>query len=252
MAENGTYIRDIQSLEQLNNMIEYSGEAMANIEENVSGYINGVRDVLEKQLEVLQERLEQAEERLQAAEEDLSACEASQEYDEDSNEYQPSCRCEEAAVAAARKEVENCRRNYEAGERILSECKNEIDDYNEPGGMLTPPGGHCLIKNMREYQAPKASEQLRELISKLQDISNTDVSGGQDNSYDNWKPSKEDKPLTQNKRLEIFQKNVQQIKEEQVSSRLKDANRAMHCPICLRPIPLCICRNLHGDVHIYK
>ena len=252
MAENGTYIRDIQSLEQLNNMIEYSGEAMANIEENVSGYINGVRDVLEKQLEVLQERLENAEKRLQTAEEDLSACEASQEYDEDSNEYRPSCRCEASAVAVARKEVEICRRNYEAGERVLSECKNEIDDYNKPCGILTPPGGHCLIKNMREYQAPKASEQLRELISKLQDVLNTDVGGGQDNSHDNWKPSEEDKPLTQNKRLEIFRNNVQQIKDEQVNGHLKDANRAMRCPNCFRPIPLCVCRNLHGDVHIYK
>ena len=251
MAEQGAHIRDVHSLEQLNNMIEYAGEAMANIEENVSNYIDGVKEVLDKQLEFIQKKLEEAEEKLSEAEDALSSCEASQEYDEESGEYRPSCRWEERAVESARKEVEEWRRKYEEGKRIVGECQSEIDDYNAPAGILHPPGGHYLIINMRENQTPKATQQLRDCIDKLYDILGCDV-GGDPSAAADWQPKEQDKPLSEDERFKAFKKNIEGIKDEQASNEVKDANRAMRCPECGRPIALCICKNLHADVHLYE
>lgn len=247
----GAHIRDVHSLEQLNNMIEYAGEAMANIEENVSNYIDGVKEVLDKQLEFIQKKLEEAEDKLSEAEDALSSCEASQEYDEESGEYRPSCRCEERAVESARKEVEEWKRKYDEGKRIVDECRTEIDDYNFPGGFIQPPGGHFLIKYMRETQTPKATQQLRDCIDKLYDILGCDV-GGDPSAAADWQPKEEDKPLSEDERFEAFKKNIEGIKGEQASNEVKDANRAMRCPECGRPIVLCICKNLHADVHLYE
>ena len=252
MVEQGAHIRDVHSLEQLNNMIEYSGEAMANIEENVSNYIDGVKEVLDKQLEYLQQKLEEAEEKLSEAEDDLSSCEASQRYDEESGEYSPSCSAEERAVESAREEVEEWRRKYDEGQRIVGECQSEIDDYNSPGGILFPPGGHYLIINMRENQTPKATRQLRECIDKLYDILGCDV-GGDPGAVVDWQPKdKCFKPFSGDERFEAFKKNLQGIRDEQAINEVRDANRAMRCPECGRPIPLCICKNLHADVHLYE
>jgi chromosome segregation ATPase len=251
MAEQGAHIRDVHSLEELNNMIEYTGEAMANIEENVSNYIDGVKEVLDKQLEFIQQKLEEAEEKLSEAEEALSSCEASQEYDEESGEYRPSCSSEERAVESARKEVEEWKKKYDEGKSIVDECRTEIDDYNAPAGFIQPPGGHYLIKYMREQQTPKASQQLRDCIEKLYDILQCDVGGDPGAALD-WQPKDQDKPLTEDERFEAFKKNVQGIKKEQAANEVGDANRAMRCPFCGRPIPLCTCNNLHADVHLYQ
>ena len=252
MAEQGAYIRDVHSLEELNNMIEYSGEAMANIEENVSGYINGVKDVLDKQLQFIQEQLDKAKERLREAEEELSDCEASQTEDEDGH-VTPSCNMERWAVQAAREEVAEWQEKYNEGKDIVSECQREIDDYNFPGGILDPPGGHYLIQNMRDNQTPKASQQLRDCIEKLQDILTTDVGGESNSDEAGFSPQNpEDRPLSEDERFDKFRNNIQGVKNEQAMGEVRDANRAMRCPNCGRPIPLCTCHNLHGDVHIYK
>ena len=252
MAEQGAYIRDVHSLEELNNMIEYSGEAMANIEENVSSYINGVKDVLDKQLEFIREQLDKALEKLHEAEEDLCDCEASQTEDEDGN-ITPSCNMERWAVQAARREVDEWQKKYDKGKSIVEECQREIDDYNYSGGILEPPGGHCLIQNMRNNQTPNASQQLRDCIDKLKDILTTDVGGDPDFfETDSCITNPDDRPLSKDERFDMFRYNIQGIKNEQAMGEVKDANRAMRCPNCGRPLPLCTCHNLHGDVHIYK
>lgn len=251
MDEHGAHIRNVHSLEELNNMIEYTGEAMSNIDENVRNYIDGVKDVLDKQLDYIKEKLEEAEANLSEAEDALSSCEASQEYDEESGEYRPSCSCEENAVEIARKEVEEWQEKKQKGESILNECETEISDYNSPGSILYPPGGHYLILNMRENQTPSASQQLRNCIDALYEILSCDV-GGDPDAATNWQPNEENRPLSEQEREEVFKKNIQGIKDEQAKLDLKDANRAMRCPDCGRPSQLCICRNLHADVNLYE
>ncbi len=167
MAKQGAYIRDVHSLEQLKERIGHSGEAMSNIDANVSSYFNGVRDTLEGQLDIIQTRLAEAEANLSSAENALSVCQASQAMIEAMGEPGPSCMAEECAVETARVEVEKWRMRYEQGQQILGECQREISDYSS--------GGHALILNMSNQQTPRACQLLRDCIDKLQDILGSDV-----------------------------------------------------------------------------
>lgn len=258
MTEEGVFIRDVHSLEELNNIIAFTGESMANIEENVSNYLDGVQEVLEKQLDAIREKLEEAQERLSEAQDALSSCEASQEYDEESGEYRPSCSWEERAVAAAQKEVDEWQRKYAEGKRIVDECKGEIGDYNDPGGLIIPPGGHYLILNMCEKQTSSATDQLQEFIEEVYEYKEQDVGGDPDAVTEVTNPAArdDDQPMTEDERLAAFKDNIQGIKEEQGSEsssrHIKDANRAMRCPRCGLPPQLCTCKNLHVDVNLYQ
>lgn len=166
MAKQGAYIRDVHSLEQLNERIVSSGEAMLNIDADVSNYLNGVRDTLEGQLDSIQMRLEEAEARLNSAENALSVCYASQICNE-FGELSPSCSMEESDVESARSEVEKWRMRYEQGQQILGECQQEISSYFS--------GGHALIINMSKQQTQRACQLLRDCIDKLHDILGLDV-----------------------------------------------------------------------------
>lgn len=256
--EDGVNIRDVHSLEEMNNMVAFSGEAMANIEENVSSYIDGVKSVLDQQLEIIRQKLEESERELAKAESDLSSCEASQSYDEESEEYRPSCSNEERAVSRARREVEKWQKKYDEGKSIVDECANEIDDYNSPGSFLDPPGGHYLIQNMSTEQTPKIGEQLREYIGEAYDVLTQDVGGDPYEVHEITNPNvrENDVPLSQDDKFAKFRANLQGQKEEQAykSARyeIKDANRAMRCPTCGRPLQLCICKNLHADAVIFE
>ena len=166
MAKSGAYIRDVLLLEKLNDRIVSSGEAMANIDQNVSNYLNGVQETLESQLDSIQERLRDAETRLMEAENACTVCHASQVCDE-TGTLVPSCEWEESAVETARMEVEKWRMRYEQGQQILGECRQEISGYSS--------GGHALIMNMCEQQTPKASQILNGCIDKLQDVLNSNM-----------------------------------------------------------------------------
>lgn len=257
MLEQGVYIRDVSSLEELNNVFEYTGESMATIEENVSGYINGVKDVLEHQLDAIREQLERAQQELNEAEADLSACESSQEWDEEDECYRPSCNCEMSAVNAARREVEEWQQKYDKGKDIVDQCQREIDDYNAPGGLLFPPGGHCLIENMCDQQTPNITEQLREHIEGVVDIlqSEVGVEVASDDIQTNPHVKESDQARSQRDRFAAFKAAAVSVKQEQaIASELnhiQDANRAMRCPSCGMPLALCTCRNLHRDINLY-
>lgn len=256
--EEGNYIRDVHSLEELNNMIAFSGEAMANIEENVSNYMDGVQEVIEQQLEVIREKLEEAQERLDEAEEALSSCESSQKYDEESGEYRPSCAWEERAVQSARDEVDKWQKKYDEGKRIVDDCKGEIDDYNFPGSFTEPPGGHYLIENMSQKQTPYIGEQLREYIGEAYDVLQQDVGGDPSEVHEITNPNvkEDDLPVSREDRYAKFRENIQGQKKEQAYDaamyEIKDANRAMRCPTCGRPLQLCTCKNLHAEAVIFE
>lgn len=257
--EEGVYIRTLKSLIELNNMIEYSGETLSNIEENVSNYINGVQDVLDQQLTIIQEKLDEAKEKLSDAESALSSCLSSQKYDEESHTYHPSCCWQECAVQKARKEVDEWQRKYDAASRIVSECESEIHEYNEPGGIIIPPGGHYLIVDTRKKQLVSATEQLRDYIDKAKEALNLDLGGdssSDDNVITNPHVQEEDLPRSENDKRAAFINAVNGVKEEQRDfseyREFKNANRAMRCSKCGRPFALCTCDNLHADIHLYE
>ena len=166
MVDSGAYIRDVHFLEQLDDKIKCSREKMANIEQGVSNYINGVRETLERQLSYIQQRLGEAESNLSNAESALASCQASQTCNE-LGVIVPSCSIEESEVATARIEVDKWRTRYERGRQILEECQQEISGYHS--------GGQALIKNMCENQAPEASRKLSLCFESLQDILNTNM-----------------------------------------------------------------------------
>ena len=169
MAEQGTYIRDVQTLEQLNQQLEHSGKMMANIDSNVCNYLYSVKDALDRQLDFIRERLDEAENRLSDAEGALSSCEASQVLVPELGEYVPSCIEEEQAVAVAREQVADWQHKHEEAQHIIHECQRDIDDYHSPSG------GHGLIENMVQNQTPIVTRQLNDRIGKAQDILASDV-----------------------------------------------------------------------------
>ena len=212
MAETGVY-SDVNLLRQLNDQIKRSSEAMANIEQGVSNYLIGVRDTLERQLDSIQMKLSEAEERLRQAENSLTACQASQMCNE-FGELTPSCTFEESAVETARNAEMEWRRKYEQGKQIFGECQQEIAEYNA--------GGQALIHNMDE-QRIKASQILQDCIDKLQDMLNSDVVVN--DSFIVNAPNGQNRP--------------------QSSNEWEKVSRTNRCPNCGRPIPLCICSNMH-------
>ena len=166
MARQGAYISDVHLLEQLNDQIKYSGETMANINQDVMSHINKVKNDLERQLDYIRTRLSEAEANLSSAESALNACYASQMCNE-FGEITPSCSWEESAVSQAQSEVDIWRGKYERGQQIVVECQQEISDYTA--------GGNTLIQTMSNQQTPKANQILRDCIGKLEDILHSDV-----------------------------------------------------------------------------
>ena len=255
---DGLFIRDIHSLEELNNIIGFTGEAMAKIEESVSKYIDGVQQVLDKQQDIIRQNLDEARQRLENAQKALSACYSSQTYDEDSGEYTPSCDCEERDVESAQKEVDEWQKKLEEGEKIIGECKLEIDEYNDPGGAISPPGGHYLIENMCQSQTPNATQSLQEFIAEAHEYAQSDLGGERDiapGTYNSF-VSDDDLPMTEEEKAAAFDSNIQGVKDEQESSSryydIQDANRAMCCPSCGRPLQMCSCNIMHVDVNLYQ
>ena len=53
MCSSKAYIRDRNSLVELNNILEYTADSILKILESVDSYLSGVRDVLNSQLEIL-------------------------------------------------------------------------------------------------------------------------------------------------------------------------------------------------------
>ena len=236
MAETGVYIHNLDLLERLNNQISLSSKEMANIDDEISNYLNSVKNDLEDQLRTIQEKLNAAKERLRIAEDALQSCQAAQVVTDIISSVVGvpinPCMAEESAVESARIEVEKWRMRYEHGQRIVEECQQEIGGYNN--------GGHALILNMCEQQTPQASQKLRNCIRNIEDILNSEVRIPSELNNNNV-PEQPNKSLSQDKNFN----SVSRISEEHATMNEKRAGLTSRCPKCGRPIPLCICNNLH-------
>jgi hypothetical protein len=168
MASTKIYIRDVNLLEELQDRIVSSGEAMSGIDRNVVSSLDSVMSTLESNLAIVRQKLESAESRLSNAEAALAACE-SQVIMTTMGPMPPDCGCEQSEVAAANAEVSKWKGRYERGQQIVSECRSEIAEYN------STTGGHGLIVNMTENQTPKASMLLSDCLARLQDILNANM-----------------------------------------------------------------------------
>lgn len=251
MNNTGAYIRDHRSLIELNNTLNYSADSILKLLDAVKSYLTGVQNVLTKQVECLANELEAAEQVLAEAEERLRSCEASQEWDEEEHEYYPSCSSESHAVARARDVRDECRRKYDDGCRIKSDCEQEIELYQKDCGMLSPCGGEKLLEYLAVEHTDNAAKKMQEILEATEDLISARATIGNDSKCsdsavsDNVRPG-EDKPLTDEDRKERFKKAIQNVIERQHDQnsgdlKIADANRAMKCPKCGRPILACIC-----------
>lgn len=209
MANQGAHIRDIHSLEELDEVIKQTGEKMANIEQEVSNYLYSVKEDLDEQLDFLREKMEEAEAKWEEAKAALSQCHASQVYVPEMGGYVPTCISEEVEERSAREEAKKWREKFQKGQQIVRDCQQEISNYN------SSDGGHGLIMNMVNNQTPKASENLRNCINKLQDILATDFHSLQSNLDVTFNGGAYTSPKSQfgDGRLDAFRNNIQKKKE---------------------------------------
>lgn len=252
MEYGDIFVRDMASLAELNNTMEYVADSLLKIEESVDSYLEGVRTVLEEQKDAIKEKLEEAEERLSEAQIDLSSCEASQTKDEDGN-YTPSCNSEMRAVESARREVERWQKKYDEACRIVSETNHEIDNYRYTGGVFTPLGGKCFIQYLAGPHTDKATEALRgcmDIISEYQEAPANNGEPQVGEVIENPNKTEDDRALTDEEKQRRFEDLSGKIirKQAENSGNIADANRVMKCPDCGRPKALCVCGNVRKDM----
>lgn len=251
------HIRDIQTLYDLHNALEFCAEQLNSIVEGVNSYLDGVLRVLETQKGLLQKRLEEAEERVRKAEDALYSCETSQKWDEEREKYVPDCSGEAFALSAAREEETKCAAACAEAERIYGACEREIEEYHEKGGIIRPPGGEWTIRNLAEEDTEQAVKRLDEIIEQLKEVMQMPMHLGGDSSFsENPNPrNSENGPLPAEKKADRFGKAAEKLNQEIKDGKgnIPGGNRVMVCPECKRPLIACTCgRDARERIMIYN
>lgn len=246
MCDSKAYIRDHQSLIELNNTLEYSADSMLKILEQVDQYLTGVMACLNDQLQALEEQLRIAEEKLAEAEDRLRVCEASQEWDEEKNEYRPSCKWETSNVNLARKIRDDYQQRVNQAKEIIHKCQHEVDEYKKPGGLVDMPGGEKTLMGLAKEHTDQATSKMRDILEVVSEYLNHSVSGKQTatTSFGCVNGSASGQATECPAKAERFRLASQRVIERQQrdsGDRLADANRAMRCAKCGRPLVGCIC-----------
>lgn len=262
MCNSKAYIRDHQSLIDLNNTLEYGADSILKILESVNNYLQGVKDALSKQMKGLEEELRIAEEELVEAERAHSSCMASrhwvEEYEDDDGNihggyYTPSCDSEASKVERCQKERDRCQERYDKGKHICDECDDEITKYKEIGGFVIPPGGEKTLEYLAKDHTNKATSRMREILDVVDEYLRCNMST---KSYSttsivtapNLNDLESERSLLPTQKKERFTSAIQKVikrqQEENYGSReIADANRVIRCPKCGRPPIACICSN---------
>lgn len=259
MSEPTAFIRDHQSLIELNNTLEYSADSMLKLLESVNDYIHGVLDALKKQKEVLDEQLKIAEEELSNAERELSACESSQTWDEEYEEYTPSCDLEQNRVQSARYERDKCQEQVNRANEIIRDCECEIEKYKKTPGFVTLPGAEKVLEYLAKSHTDGATSKLRKILEVVDKYLQFNVSINTintavskiENADSNIVASKKGesiKELSPEEKKDRFNNAIKGIIDKQEknntgNNKIEDANKVMRCKKCGRPLVACICQN---------
>ena len=150
MTDSKVLIYDYHSLIHLNDAMDYCGDSLLKLLDEVDEYLQSMLQTFENQRDYLKQLLEEAEQKLREAEEALSSCLSSQKWDEKDRCYRPSCNNEKHHAEAARRHRDECQRKYETAERVVSDCRYEIEQYKKLGGILTPSGGEKMLQYMQK------------------------------------------------------------------------------------------------------
>lgn len=256
MKDSNANIRDTRALDELNETLAHGADSILMLLDAVKGHLSGVQDNLKSQIDFLANELETAEQALAEAEEALRTCEASQKWDEEEHEYTPSCSYESSAVATAREIRDECKRKYDEGCRIKSDCEREIELYQKDGGIISPSGGEKMLEYLAGDHTDKATMKMQEILKAAEEMSSARVTigGGSGPAVSEKRKSIEGKPLIEGDKKDRFKNSIHKISERGYDSdygvrKKEDVNTK--CPICHRPILACICGMNRGGSNKY-
>lgn len=240
--EPGIDIKDIRALEDLATTFQYTGNALARITNEVDAYLAGVNDNLAQQLKYLEEQVELAKEDLEQAKDILHACYLDNEGR--SEEEKHDCKCEERDVKQAEEVLDNWQKKYERGKQICDASKRELDDYRYPGSFCYPPGGQVMMEKLTSESTQNAINSLNQCLTALREIQESDMGNDEaPKGISNPYRQDEEQPLTEDERARRLQGHLEDKKEFQADrAKYQDANRAMKCPSCGKPLALCNCK----------
>lgn len=240
---NGVYIADHHSLMDLANAFVYAGESIESLRSAVDGYFKAIEDGMNKRIEEFQLQLQQAQKELRSAQLALSSCQRSCHYDEDGDYVEPNCSCEERDVKESQKEVDRIQKIIEKLENLKSDIEQELYEYRQPFGIITPGGGDGVLAAMSETYSKDASKKLDEIIGIVNEYQNVNISKNGYTSSTNV--DEESSSQTQSKAekfREASERILQKQREDDFGNRqVIKGNSVVLCMGCHRPIVACIC-----------
>lgn len=155
------YILDVERIKRLGQVVDDTGQTMADIDWRVVQYLGRVRESLEQKLAYIQRKLNEAEALLSEAERAESLCHSKQHRNSE-GELVPSCSLEEYNANQAHKIVQKWREKYNKAQQIYNDCRYEIDSF-----LI---GGHRFIDEMCNRQTPEISQLINTIYTKMNDI----------------------------------------------------------------------------------
>lgn len=250
MSDSKAYIRDYQSLVDLNNTLEFGADSILNVLEQVNNYLQGVLQMLKRQLQMLENELHYAEDKLYSAEQNLRSCEMSQQWDEQSKEYRPSCKFEAGQVTIARSLCNRCEERVKHAREIVRKCEIEIEEYKKPGGFVTPAGGEKLMQELAQDHTDRATEKMREILDVVDEYLGSNMSikkcGVAVSQVVSSEKYEHESVLTPEQKKNRFTNAIHDVidrmqRENNAVEQKAVPNVSIICPNCKRARVACVC-----------
>lgn len=269
MSNSKACILDHNSLGELSNAFEYSADSVLKIQKAVEGYLNGVIEVMERQLEVIAQKHEEAKERLASARE---AMESAREHLKGSMSDVDSFASAVASVAygavsatalgatgvlvaAAKADCEmaqrNCdkwEKNYETAKEVVSECKTYKSDWEHRDAFSF--GGDFYLEMLGRQHTDHATEKLRKILGLVEKYSDVSIS-----SHENQRINHVE-ALDKYEKREIIRDSETKVSREQIDEMnyhgATNATRVVKCNQCKRPLSICICRSTRSNIELIE
>ena len=246
MEDSAINILDHNSLGELNNAFEYAADSVLKVQNAIAGYLKGVIEVMENQLEIVKQKYEEAKEYLSSAQEELDDCLSSQEYDPETGEVYPSCSSERSNVRLAEAECNKWRERYDTADKIVSQCKAYKSDWEHKEPFTS--GGDEHLEMLGKQYTDEATKKLRKIIELVNECLNVSFS-----SDGSTQPSNVEVLGLSDKRR-IISNSDARVRKEQIHElnrhKVADANRVAKCEKCGRPLSVCICGNTRKNIQL--
>ena len=226
-------VKDSAALEQLRSTFTRNSECMENALNSFDGYLNETVCSMNENIRVIAERLKEAQAELSEAQGAYDSCKASQRYDEETGETRPSCFVQSMKLASARTKYLSCKKDYDDANKILQECKQEINEYNQNAkGILTEMSS----------KSHNASSRLDEILEKVDCYAALGVGYSIKGSGISSQGAIKETPTTVPYSIKNAngKKEINKWRYEQASEKLKNKNlcpkhnRPLPCPFCMK------------------